>query len=373
MRRIATSLLPGIPGAATLGIFLLCLNVAPAFSADPPKDKNKRTFLDGQEAGLDYALQGEWAGAIRVPSWGYLFCGLQVVARGEGQFEAVLYRGGLPGAGWDLTNKLKIKGKANEQKIVWLEDHNLKIAVTAWTTTVFDSYGNRAGMLYKQNRVSPTMGLLPPTNAVVLYNGQNTDQLKNAKLTDDKLLLASNVLTKMPVGDFRLHIEFRTPFMPYAKGQARGNSGVYIQERYEVQILDSFGLDGANNECGGIYTQQKPDLNMALPPLTWQTYDIWFSQPKWSPDDKKKKLENAHITVLHNGVPIHSHYSLKNKTGGGRQEGIELFPIKLQDHGNPVTFRNIWIVPGQGDVLPAATAGVYQPVYQSGCCRRRCR
>lgn len=364
MRRIAT--------CATLGISFCCLLLASVEAADPPKDKNKRTYLDATEAGLDFALQGEWVGSVQVPSWGYLFCGLQVVAGGDGKFDAVLYRGGLPGAGWDKTNKLKFKGQANEQKILWLEDHDVKIAVTSWNTSVFDIYGNRTGILYKQNRVSPTMGLQPPANAVVLFNGQNTDELKGAKLTDDKLLLAG-VLTKMPVGDFRLHLEFRTPFMPYAKGQARGNSGVYIQQRYEVQILDSFGLDGVANECGALYTQQRPDLNMCLPPLSWQTYDIWFSQPKWSDEDKKKKLENAHITVLHNGVPVQSHYSIKNKTGGGKVEGIETFPINLQDHGNPVTFRNIWIVPGQGDVPVAATAGVYQPVYQSGCCRRRCR
>ena len=342
-----------------------------ARAADPPKDKAKTTFLNAKDAGLDYQLQGEWAGGARVATWGWLNCGLQVVSYGDGKFEAVLYRGGLPGAGWDQLTKLKLKGKSNEQKILWFETEDFKIAVTAGNATVFDMYGNNAGTLYKQNRVSPTMGLLPPSNAVVIFNGEKTDELKGAKLTDDKLLLAG-VLTKMPVGDFRLHLEFRTPFMPIAKGQARGNSGVYIQQRYEVQILDSFGLDGVVNECGALYTQQKPNLNMCLPPLTWQTYDIWFSQPKWSPDDPKKKTENAHITVLHNGVPVHSHYSIKNKTGGGKAEGIETFPINLQDHGNPVTFRNIWIVPDQGDTLPAAPPAA-ATVYQSCCGRRRCR
>jgi hypothetical protein len=364
MRRMAI-------GPTAVGFFLFCalLPGLVALAADPPKKNNKRTFLDPQEAGLDYALQGEWAGSMRVPSWGYVFCGLQVVAGGDGKFDAVLYRGGLPGAGWDKANKLPFKGNVNEQKILWLEDHDVKIAVTSWTTSVFDIYGNRAGTLYKQNRVSPTMGLPPPPNAVVLFDGQNTDQLNGAKVTDDKLLLAG-VLTKMPVGDFRLHLEFRTPFMPYARGQARGNSGVYIQQRYEVQILDSFGLEGVENECGGLYRQIRPDVNMCLPPLVWQTYDIWFSQPKWSPDDPKKKIQNARLTVLHNGVPIHWHREIPNKTGGGKPEGIEMLPINLQDHGNPVTFRNIWIVPGQGDVLPQPATFVG---YQNGCCRRRCR
>jgi hypothetical protein len=349
-------------------VFVLAIAVG-AFAADPPKDKNKFALLNAAEGGLDYALQGEWSGGARAPGWGYWNCGLQVVAYGEGKFEAVLYRGGLPGNGWDQANKLKLKGKSNEQKILWLETENLKIAVTTGNATVFDMFGNVAGTLYKQNRVSPTMGLLPPSNAVVLFNGVKTEELKGAKITDDKLLLAGT-LTKMPVGDFRLHLEFRTPFMPYAKGQARGNSGVYIQQRYEVQILDSFGLEGIENECGGLYRQTKPLVNMALPPLVWQTYDIWFSQARWSKDDPKKKTENARITVLHNGVPVHWHRDIPAKTGGGKVEALETFPINLQDHGNPVTFRNIWIVPDQGDVLPAANT----TVYQSSCCgRRRCR
>lgn len=360
MRRLAMHAFSG-----TVLAWLLVASVA--WAADPPKDKNKRTFLNVAEAGLDYALQGELAGSAGVPGWGYLHCGLQVVAYGDNKFEAVLLRGGLPGAGWDQRTKLKLQGQSNEQKILWFQTDNLQIAVTTGAATVFDRYGNVAGTLYKQNRISPTMGLLPPSNAVILFNGQQTDELKGAKLTDDKLLLAG-VLTKMPVGDFRLHLEFRTPFMPYAKGQARGNSGVYIQQRYEVQILDSFGLDGIENECGGLYRQTKPDVNMCLPPLTWQTYDIYFSQARWSKDDPKKKTQNARITVLHNGVPIHWHREIPAKTGGGKVEALETFPINLQDHGNPVTFRNIWLVPDQGDVLPTAT------VYQSSCCgRRRCR
>jgi len=349
-----------------LGFLACTMMAAVASAADPPKDKNKRTFLNAAEAGLDYALQGEWAGSLRAPGWGYLHCGLQVVSYGDRKFEAVLYRGGLPGAGWDQTSKLKLKGQSNDQKILWLETADFKIAVTTGNAMAFDVYGNNAGTLYKQNRVSPTMGLQPPANAIVLFNGGKTDELKGAKLTDDKLLLAG-VLTKRPVGDFRLHLEFRTPFMPYAKGQSRGNSGVYIQQRYEVQILDSFGLEGIENECGGLYRQTKPLVNMCLPPLTWQTYDIYFSQARWSKDDPKKKTQNARITVLHNGVAIHWHREIRAKTGGGKAEGLETFPINLQDHGNPVTFRNIWLVPDQGDTLPAATA------YQSYVYRRRCR
>ena len=154
--------------------------------------------------------------------------------------------------------------------------------------------------------------------------------------------------------------------MPTARGQARGNSGVYIQRRYEVQILDSFGLEGVFNECGALYRQTPPDLNMCLPPLAWQTYDIWFTPPRFAADGKTK-LANARITVLHNGVPVHWHREITAKTGGGQQEGPEPLPIQLQDHGNPVMFRNIWIVPAKGTRL---SCNVPQQQYCDPCSPR---
>src|SRR4029079_19782543 len=152
-----------------------------------------------------------------------------------------------------------------------------------------------------------------------------------------------------------------------------GNSGVYIQRRYEVQILDSFGLEGAFNEAGSLYRQTPPAQNMAPPPLTWQTYDIWFSPPTFA-DDGKTKTTNAHITVLHNGVPVHWHREITAKTGGGRAEGPEALPIQLHDHGNPVDSRNVWIVLGEGDQLSysAPRSSFRQVTYQRGWLRRRC-
>jgi hypothetical protein len=117
---------------------------------------------------------------------------------------------------------------------------------------------------------------------------------------------------------------------------------VYIQRRYEVQILDSFGLEPAFNDCGALYRQQPPDLNMSFPPLHWQTYDIWFTAARW--DEAGNKSANARITVLHNGVPIHADREIMTKTGAGMPEGPELLPILFQNHGDPVRFRNIWIV-----------------------------
>ena len=139
-----------------------------------------------------------------------------------------------------------------------------------------------------------------------------------------------------------MHIEFRTPFMPKSRGQARGNSGVYLQGRYECQVLDSFGLDGADNECGGIYSINKPVVNACLPPLAWQTYDIDFKAAKYGADGKK--TTNARVTIKHNGIVIHDDQELTHGTPGHVPEGAEPYGLYLQDHGNPVAFRNIWVV-----------------------------
>jgi hypothetical protein len=132
-------------------------------------------------------------------------------------------------------------------------------------------------------------------------------------------------------------------YMPEARGQGRSNSGVYQQGRYEVQVLDSFGLEGADNECGGIYKAKAPRINMCLPPLQWQTYDIDFTAAKFDGD---KKTAPARMTVKHNGVTIHDNVEVPAGTPGGTQgEGPGPGPLFVQNHGNPVFFQNIWVVP----------------------------
>src|SRR5439155_21574234 len=271
------------------------------------------------------------------------FTGLQIIALGDGKFDAVQYHGGLPGNGWDRSTKSKLSGDSQNGRLT-LSGAEQQLIVGDFFAVAVDSAGREIGRLVKMARSSPTMGLAPPPNALILFDGRSTDQFQpGAKVTPDGLLMAG-VMTKMPVDAFRMHIEFRTPFMPTARDQARGNSGVYIQRRYEVQILDSFGLEGAFNECGSLYRQTPPEQNMALPPLIWQTYDIWFTSPRFA-DDGKTKIANARITVLHNGIPIHWHREITAKTGGGLQEAQQPLPIQLQDHGNPVMYRNIWLVP----------------------------
>ncbi len=162
-------------------------------------------------------------------------------------------------------------------------------------------------------------------------------------MTEDGLL-KEGTETRDAYGDFRLHLEFRLPYMPKATGQGRANSGIYVQSRYEVQVLDSFGLDGEFNECGSLYREVKPNLNMCLPPLSWQTYDIWFRGPRF--DSAGQKAENANFTVWLNGVPVHENLDLPTPTGGGKRvgEGQNALPTKIQNHSNPIRFRNIWLV-----------------------------
>ena len=180
----------------------------------------------------------------------------------------------------------------------------------------------------------------------MLFDGATADNFKNGKIVEvdgEKVLAASNPESNKLLGDHTMHIEFRTPFMPKARGQGRGNSGVYLQGRYECQVLDSFGLEGENNECGGIYTVAKPIVNMCFPPLSWQTYDIDFTAAKF--DAEGKKSADARMTVKHNGVVIHKDVAVPRSTRASPlQEGPEPGPLYLQDHGNPIRFRNIWVV-----------------------------
>lgn len=335
--------------ALTLVAFTSSAAAQPKAKPKPkPKDKNAGVVTDIAQADEDYAFQGEYTGAAFHPGMGNEYVGLQVVALGGGKFDAVRYRGGLPGAGWDGATKDKLSGERSGPGVMLAgPEQKIEIGAGGSTATIFGPSDQILGRLSKVHRGSPTMGAPPPPGAIVLFDGTNTDQFSGGKMTPDGLLQAG-ALTKMPVEDFRLHLEFRTPYKPTARGQARGNSGVYIQQRYEVQVLDSFGLEGIENECGGLYRQTRPDVNMAYPPLAWQTYDIYFTAARFAPDGKTK-VSPARITVLQNGVPVHLHRDIANKTGGGKVEGPQPFPINLQDHGNPVAFRNIWIIPGQGD------------------------
>ncbi|HJN08860.1 MAG TPA: DUF1080 domain-containing protein [Pirellulaceae bacterium] len=305
------------------------------------QNRAKFAVTDRAKADRDFAFQGEYLGGVS-SHCGVANFGLQVVALGDGKFEAVLLHGGLPGAGWDRTTRTKLEGQ-RDGNILMLDGESHAVQICSRRATVTESVSRRTAALSKIHRISFTQDLAPPSDAVVLFNGTSTGAFEGGRISDEGLLEVGPLL-KTTVRDFRLHLEFRTPYMPYARGQGRGNSGVYIQQRYEVQILDSFGLSGVANECGGLYKQQRPAINMCLPPLSWQTYDIYFTAARFNTAGKKRTP--ARITVLHNGELIHTVYDIKAKTGAGKPEASEARPILLQNHGNPVNFRNIWLVHG---------------------------
>jgi len=154
---------------------------------------------------------------------------------------------------------------------------------------------------------------------------------------------SGSLMTRRDFTDFKMHIEFKIPQMPPdVKGQGRGNSGIYIQRRYEIQILDSYGLPLKENECASIYKYKAPDKNVCTMPGRWQSYDIIFHAARY---EGQKKVKNARITMWHNGILVHDNVDVPNKTGAGQQEGPEPGPILLQEHGNEAWFRNIWIEP----------------------------
>lgn len=288
----------------------------------------------------DFAIQGEYVGELGDQD-GKEKWGLQIIALGDGKFHAVAFRGGLPGEGWDKSDKVEVDGSVSGGAATFKGEKGTAV-VGDGVAKVTTPEGKSLGDLKRVERKSPTMEKQPPAGAVVLFDGKNGDAFTDPKKFVDGLM-SQGITSKQKFQDFSLHLEFLLSYMPAARGQGRANSGCYMQGRYEVQILDSFGLSGEHNECGGIYTIKKPDVNMCLPPLQWQTYDVEYTAAKYDAD--KKKTANAKMTVRHNGVLIHENVELpKGTTAAPVQEGPEPGPIFLQDHGNPIRYRNIWLV-----------------------------
>lgn len=196
----------------------------------------------------------------------------------------------------------------------------------------------------------------PPADAIILFNGKNLDNwvsstdggaakwtVANGILTVKKR--AGAIHTKKSFGNCQLHIEWRTPAPPTGEGQGRGNSGIFLQSQYELQVLDSYHADTySNGQAGSIYKQHAPLANACLPPGQWQSYDIYYRAPVFNGDGSLQSP--AYITVIQNGILIQNNADIKGKTmyiGHPWYEKHGPLPLELQDHGNPVSYRNIWI------------------------------
>ena len=336
--RLAVAARAAFAAGAALLPLLPAIYPSLAHAADP-----KPAFTDAAQADDDFPFVGEYWGILyskQGSQWEYSVVGLQLAAQGDGKFQATEYLEGLPGAGWN-KNEHALFPAARTGDVVNIPAEPLGMQVDGEFATV-GSYGKGPvyGFLRRVVRSSPTLGKAAPSQATVLFDGTTTDQFVKANISPEGLL-TQGAETQTAYSDFTLHVEFKLPYMPTARDQGRANSGVYIQRRYEVQILDSFGELPAFNTAASLYRTKPADLNMSLPPLSWQTYDIRFQAARF---ENGKKVADAVITVWHNGIKVQDHYAIPNKTGAGKAEGPEPFPILFQDHNNPVRFRNIWIV-----------------------------
>jgi hypothetical protein len=341
---------------------IVCLTIALPLSAADPKDA-KGVWTDPQDSTLpaDFKIQGEYAGNNM---------GIQVIALSKGAFQAVVLPGGLPGAGWDGKNKSLLAGAQLEGhpakftpakgKRKYLAGKPEEFSATEkfppagqhdysgtadGTTFNLETPDGKPIVLKKTVRESPTLGAKPPDGATVLFDGTSSEAWSGGRVDEKTKVLntdGKDIKTKKNFNNYTAHLEFMLPYRPDGRGQGRGNSGFYQVLMYEVQVLDSFGLDGLNNECAGIYSKIAPKVNMCLPPLVWQTYDAEFTN---AVAEGGKVVKKARLTLKHNGVVVHDDVEIDGKTGGARNdpEGTP-GPLLLQGHGNPLQYRNIWVV-----------------------------
>jgi Domain of Unknown Function with PDB structure (DUF3863)/Domain of Unknown Function with PDB structure (DUF3864)/Domain of Unknown Function (DUF1080) len=322
--------------------FAAIFTMVVAVAAPKPEDQTWTDPAIALREDPDFAIQGEYRSAEGATAFG-----AQVVALGQGSFDIYLLDGGLPGAGWEPGKSRTRVNAAKKDGTIFGEDATSKttVALAKGTLSVTMADGTKHA-LTRIERSSPTLSAKPPEGAVVLFDGSTAEKWDKGKMENGHLL-ATGCSSKEQFDDYTLHVEFRTPYKPFARSQKRGNSGIYLNSRWETQILDSFGLDGKDNECGGVYSVSKPRLNMCLPPLTWQTYDIDFTAAKF--DAEGKRISWPRITVRLNGVVVHEDRELQKDFTAAAPISKPLEtakgPVFLQDHGNPVVFRNIWLLP----------------------------
>ncbi len=328
--------------------FIAALLMSVALVAGAAEEEKPASYPDSMGP-----FAGDWEGLWSSGEGKHPWIGAQVIALGQGAYDVV------------LTRKLyaraplfkKVAAKEEGDTLVFDDgEYYGKIQGDAFT-------GGRRGekpgefALERYTWASPNLGAKPPKKAIVLFDGSGFDEWRRFPKGKSWDILPGNVLqadpdvgyieTEREFSDAKLHIEFRLPFLPEKRSQERGNSGVFLQRYFEVQILDSYGLPGYWNECGAIYQISAPRVNMAAPPLQWQSYDIEFRAARY--DRKGRLVENPRMTVVHNGVPVQNDIEMPRGTSGDFKKKPVAPPeepncIRLQAHKNRVQFRNIWVV-----------------------------
>jgi hypothetical protein len=348
-------------------VAVIGLASAAAFSGDlqaagPADAATETKVIPGDKASTDPYL-GDWQGTFE-KGWPKNLVA-QVIPRGNGcytvQFLPVFDQRCPPLAFLEAT----------------VEDNRLRFEGEGWSGMFVDGKLTGVGILKKKptaftlnkvTRLSPRLGAEPPEDATVLFDGGSLDEWESDgrggvkeitwKQIDDFIRVwppldthsfASALRTRDGWQDFKLHLEFRLPLIAAATGQTRGNSGIIIEEFefYEVQILDSYGAPGYWDETGAIYKKEAPKVNMCAPPGQWQSYDITYHAPRL--DANGNLVAKARITVDHNGKRIHNNVELpySERAVKNRREKPDLKTpgrIILQHHGDPIDFRNIWVV-----------------------------
>jgi hypothetical protein len=355
------------------GVVAFCAAVS--WCADSPDPK----WAEESKQAIEKAdpVMGDWQGTFtqrNKKTWPLV---AQVVALGKGRYHATV----LPAFDRRTTMIASLEGVTTGAAVRFMgwgdvsdycgPDWDGVIAGGKFTGSVPSREGGTF-MMEKVVRASPTVGVKPPAGALVLFDGTSFDQWETpaprAKKAFPKKAVAGkqatekasaekpsaetvappkpgpvkweivdgfmrcakgsgSIVTKKKFANFQMHLEFRTPFVPEAREQSRGNSGVLFHG-LEIQVLDTYGLGGRSKECGGVYSRVAPLINMCAPPRQWQTYDVTIEAPKAG--------GNARLTVLHNGVKVHEGLDVGPMTGPSS--------IQLQDHSNPIEYRNIWLV-----------------------------
>ncbi len=326
----------------------------------PDRFATGRLGRSRQDRPGDGVLGREWSDEI---SSSQGFCSAKIVGQAKLSFKC-LFEADVNGAVANFEFPLKAASPSNLEFTGKLDlgderggeaDYKYTIKDGKFTGTVENPQVKVTITMERVYQKPPTLGAKAPEGAKVLFDGKSLDGFAELdggpckwRLLDTGAMQVApggdSIVSKEKFLDHQLHIEFRTPYMPGMRGQARGNSGVYVGGNFEVQVLDSFGEPARDNEAGGIYKVAVPKENASLPPGEWQAYDITYKAPKT--DGNGKITTPGELTVIYNGKTIHDKIPVNTGTPGGAGGDMgKPGPLLLQDHGNPVEFRNIWAKP----------------------------